>query len=133
MYGLCCLPGRTHHTYELSLEPWNIYAFIFTNGGIWGMWNPRGKPKHRGHFINGCITPYKIYLLRRTIHGRCALCSFSQLLTGHKCVCVWGGGNLHNVRLSDGARSAWCMVIHDKIPTIAMLHRIRLMDTDNCT
>ena len=44
---------------------------------------------------------------------------------------VWG--NLHNVRLSDGNRSAWYMVIHDIIPTNAKLHRIRLMDTDKCT
>ena len=44
---------------------------------------------------------------------------------------VWG--NLHDVRLSDGTRSAWYMVIHDIIPTNARLHRIRLMDTEKCT
>ena len=44
---------------------------------------------------------------------------------------LWG--NLHNVRLSDGARSAWYMVIRDIIPTNVRLHGIRLMDTDNCT
>jgi len=44
---------------------------------------------------------------------------------------LWG--SLHNLRLSVGAISAWYVVIHDVIPTNARLHRIRLMDTDNCT
>jgi hypothetical protein len=44
---------------------------------------------------------------------------------------VWG--NLRNVRLPEGARSAWYMVIHDIIPTNVRLHRIRLADTENCT
>ena len=42
-------------------------------------------------------------------------------------------GSLHNVRLSDGVRSAWYTVVHDVIPTNVRLHKIRLMDTDNCT
>ena len=44
---------------------------------------------------------------------------------------VWD--NLHNVILPDGARSAWYTVIHHIIPTNVRLHRIRLMDTENCT
>ena len=44
---------------------------------------------------------------------------------------LWG--SLHNVRLAVGATSAWRVVFHDIIPTNARLHRIRLMDTDNCT
>jgi hypothetical protein len=43
---------------------------------------------------------------------------------------VWG--NLHNVRLYDGARSAWYMVIHETIPTNVRMHKIRLVDTENC-
>ena len=44
---------------------------------------------------------------------------------------VWG--NLHNVILSGGARSAWYLVIHGTIPTNMRLHRIGLMDTGNCS
>jgi hypothetical protein len=44
---------------------------------------------------------------------------------------VWG--NLHNVRIFYGARSAWYMVIHEIIPTNVRLHKIRLVDTENCT
>ena len=80
MYGLCYLPRRTPHTYMWSLEPCNIYAFIFTNGHVW---NPRGRPKHRGNLNDGRITLCELCLLRRTNHGRCVSCSFSQLLTGH--------------------------------------------------
>jgi hypothetical protein len=43
---------------------------------------------------------------------------------------VWG--NLQNVRLTDGDRAAWYMVIHI-IPTNVRLHRIRLTDTEKCT
>jgi hypothetical protein len=46
---------------------------------------------------------------------------------------VWG--NLHTVRFFYRARSAWYMVIlvHDITPTNVRLHRIRLVDTENCT
>ena len=44
---------------------------------------------------------------------------------------MWG--NLHNVILSGGARSAWYLVIHDTIPTNMRLHRIRLKGTEKCT
>jgi hypothetical protein len=43
---------------------------------------------------------------------------------------VWG--NAHKVILSDGARSAWYMVIHCIIPTSVLWHRNRLTDTENC-
>jgi len=41
--------------------------------------------------------------------------------------------NLHIIPTSEGARSAWYMVIHDLIPTNTRLHRIRLVDTQDCT
>ena len=44
---------------------------------------------------------------------------------------VWG--NLHNLRLSDGARSASYMVVNDIIATNVRWYKIRLMDIDNCT
>ena len=44
---------------------------------------------------------------------------------------VWG--NLHNVRLSDGARTTWYMVVHDIIPTNVRLYKIRLRHTDKCS
>ena len=44
---------------------------------------------------------------------------------------VWG--NLHNVILSYGVRSAWYLVIHGTIPTNMRLHRIRLKGTEKCT
>ena len=44
---------------------------------------------------------------------------------------MWG--NLHNVILPDAARTAWCMVTYDIIPTSVKLHKLRLMDTENCT
>ena len=44
---------------------------------------------------------------------------------------VWG--NLQNVRLTDGDRAAWYMVIHVILPTNVSLHRIRLTDTEKCT
>jgi hypothetical protein len=43
---------------------------------------------------------------------------------------VWG--SLHNVILPDEARSAWYTVIHDIILTNGRMHRIRLMNTENC-
>ena len=43
---------------------------------------------------------------------------------------VWG--NLHNVILPDGARSAGYMVTHDIIPTNVRLRRIVPIDTENC-
>lgn len=53
-----------------------------------------------------------------------------QLRPDIECSRVWS--NLRNTRTSDGARSAWCMVIHDLLPTNTRLHRVRLVDTDNC-
>jgi hypothetical protein len=44
---------------------------------------------------------------------------------------VWG--NLHNLRFFDGPSSAWYMEMHDIIPTNVRLHRIRPVDTENCT
>ena len=41
-------------------------------------------------------------------------------------------GNIRNVILPDGARSAWYMVIHDIIPTNVRLRRIGLIDTEKC-
>jgi hypothetical protein len=44
---------------------------------------------------------------------------------------MWG--NLRNVILPVGVRSAWYMVIQNILPTNVRLHRIRLTDTDKCT
>jgi hypothetical protein len=44
---------------------------------------------------------------------------------------VWG--NLLNTILFDGVRSTWCMVIHDTLSINVWLHRIRLLNTENCT
>jgi hypothetical protein len=40
--------------------------------------------------------------------------------------------NLHITWKSDGAKSAWCMVMHDLIATNMRLHKIRLTDANNC-
>ena len=42
------------------------------------------------------------------------------LQPGIEWVRVWN--NLHNTRASEGAMSAWCMVVHDIIPTHFRLH-----------
>lgn len=44
---------------------------------------------------------------------------------------VWG--SFHNLRFSDGSKSTWYIKDHDIIPMNVWLHKIRLMDTDNCT
>jgi len=41
--------------------------------------------------------------------------------------------NLHSIPTSEGARSARYMVIHDLLPTNTRLHRIRLVETEDCT
>ena len=41
--------------------------------------------------------------------------------------------NLHSIPTSEGARSAWYMVLHDLLPTNTSLHRIRLVETVDCT
>ena len=44
---------------------------------------------------------------------------------------VWN--NLHSIPTSEGARSAWYAVLHDLLPTNTRLHRIQLVETENCT
>jgi len=120
------LSSRTNPPHvRVTLETWNAYAFIFTNDRIW---KARGKAKHRGHLIDGCITPCEF---KSTTENKPRDVRIMQLQPVIDWPLVWE--NLHNVRLSDGARSAWYMVIHDIIPTNARLHRIRLMHTNNCT
>jgi len=43
---------------------------------------------------------------------------------------VWG--NLHITWTSEGAKSAWYMVMHDLIATNVRLHKMLLTDTTNC-
>ena len=62
IYGLCCLPGLTPHTFELSLGPGNNHAFIFTNGSTR---NPRCRAKQKEPLNDGCTTPCELCLLRR--------------------------------------------------------------------
>jgi hypothetical protein len=51
------------------------------------------------------------------------------LQPGIEWVRVWN--DLHNTRASEGARSAWYMVVHDIFPTHFRLHRIRLVDSED--
>jgi len=44
---------------------------------------------------------------------------------------VWN--NFYNTRTSEGARSAWYVVIHDILPTHTRLHRIRLVESEACS
>jgi len=41
--------------------------------------------------------------------------------------------NLHSIPTSEGARSAWYMVLHDLLPTNTRLNRIGLVETVDCT
>ena len=43
---------------------------------------------------------------------------------------VWN--NLHSIPKSEGHKSAWYTVIHDLLPTNTRLHRIRLVETEDC-
>jgi len=53
-----------------------------------------------------------------------------QLRPGIEEARAWN--NLNNKRTSKGARSAWYMVVHNVLHTHAMLHTIRLVDTEAC-
>ena len=54
-----------------------------------------------------------------------------QIQPGNEWERVWK--NLHIIPTSEGARSAWYMVIYDLIHTNTRLHRIRLVDSEDCT
>ena len=55
----------------------------------------------------------------------------TQIQTGIEWGKVWN--NLHSIPASEGAGSAWYTVIHDLLPTNTRLHRIRLVETEDCT
>jgi len=103
---------------------WEYLSIYFHE---WEIWNPRGRPNQGGLLNEECLTPCEPCLLWWRNHGRCAF----QLQSAIDWSLV--SGSLHNVILPNGGRSAWYMVIHDIIPTNVKLHRIRLMDTRNCT
>jgi len=54
-----------------------------------------------------------------------------QIQPGNDWGKVWN--NLHSIPTSEGARSAWYAVLHDLLPTNTKLHRIKLVETENCT
>jgi len=55
----------------------------------------------------------------------------TQIQRGIEWEKVWN--NLHSIPTSEGARSACYTVIHDLLPTNTRLHRIRLVETEDCT
>jgi len=69
-------------TYWWSVGPWNIYAFIFTNGCIR---NRRGRPKQDSPCNEVCMTPCELWVLQRGNKGKCTSCNFSQSLNDNKC------------------------------------------------
>jgi hypothetical protein len=91
------------------------------------IWDPRGRPKSRGHLNDGCTSPCEM----STAENKPWEVRIMQLQPAIEWPIVWG--SLHQLRLSDGDMSPWYMVIQDIIPTNERLHKIGLMDKDKCT
>lgn len=121
-YGPCYLPGRSPAHKSDPLE----YLCIYFHE--WAYMEPQRQAERKRASKRRVYDTLQISSPDETKPWEVRI---MQLQPAIDCSPVWD--HLHNLKLSDGARSAWYMVIHDIIPTNARLHRIRLMDTDNCT
>jgi hypothetical protein len=105
-----------------TLEFIRIYVFE------WAYMTPRRQDESRRAFTRRVYaTLRKMYTAECTPREVCIM----QLQPRIDWATVWN--NFYNTQTSEGAVSAWYVVIHDILPTHTRLHRICLVESEACS
>ena len=123
-WGLREPKGNPPHTYRIPRK----FQYLLIYALEWAYLEPRKQEETLRTFKRRV---YETLKSMATVEIPPRELRVKQIQPGIEWERVWS--NLHSIPTSEGTRSAWYMVIHDLIPTNTRLHRIWLVDTEECT